>query len=206
MASSNSPARKSRPANAVADGGRLMVPHLTRRIVDSEGRTVQTVSPRVQSVVMKPSTAQSVGKMMQGVVEHGTGIAVAAVGKPLAGKTGTTSDFNDAWFVGFSPGLVAGAYVGFAVEHPALYDAMFTLHTELPFGRPEGPRELHAGFAELRGAVTPLAGGRDPETLTEVVWSALHGIATLTRAHRLRPDSQQARLEMLVGQLAGGSG
>jgi AcrR family transcriptional regulator len=101
---------------------------------------------------------------------------------------------------------LAGAYVGFALEHPALYDAMFTLHTELPFGRPEGPRELHAGFAELRGAVTPLAGERDPDTLTEVAWSALHGVATLTRAHRLRPDYQQARLEMLVDQLAGVSG
>ena len=55
-------------------------------------------------------------------------------------------------------------------------------HTGLPFGRPEGPRELHAGFAELREAVTPLAGGRDPDTLAEVAWSALHGIATLTRA------------------------
>jgi AcrR family transcriptional regulator len=98
---------------------------------------------------------------------------------------------------------LAGAYVGFALEHPALYDAMFTLHTELPFGRPEGPRELHAGFAELRGAVTPLAGGRDPDTLAEVAWSALHGIATLTRAHRLRPDYQRARLDMLVDQLAG---
>src|SRR5204862_4066713 len=51
--------------------------------------------------------------MMQGVVQRGTGTAVAAVGKPLAGKTGTTSDWYDAWFVGFSPDLVAGVYVGF---------------------------------------------------------------------------------------------
>src|SRR6202035_4713000 len=51
--------------------------------------------------------------MMQGVVQQGTGIAVAAVGKPLAGKTGTTSDWFDAWFVGFSPDLVAGVFVGF---------------------------------------------------------------------------------------------
>jgi AcrR family transcriptional regulator len=100
-------------------------------------------------------------------------------------------------------GELAGAYVGFAQEHPALYDAMFTLSTELPFGRPEGPRELHAAFAELREAVTPLAGGRDPETLAEVAWSALHGIATLTRTGRLRPDYHQARLTMLAGQLAG---
>jgi AcrR family transcriptional regulator len=95
------------------------------------------------------------------------------------------------------------AYIGFALEHPALYDAMFTLNTELPFGRPEAPRELHAAFAELVEAVTPLAGGRDPETLTEVAWSALHGAATLTRARRLRPDYHQARLTMLVDQLAG---
>ena len=97
---------------------------------------------------------------------------------------------------------LAGAYVGFALEHPALYDAMFTLSTELPFGQPETPRELQAAFAELAEAVTPLAGGRDPDTLTEVAWSALHGIATLTRARRLRPDYHQARLTMLVDQLA----
>src|SRR2546430_12164675 len=54
--------------------------------------------------------------MMQGVVERGTGTAVAAVGKPLAGKTGTTSDWFDAWFVGFSPDLAAGVFV--RVGHP----------------------------------------------------------------------------------------
>jgi AcrR family transcriptional regulator len=100
-------------------------------------------------------------------------------------------------------GELAEAYVGFALEHPALYDAMFTLSTELPFGRPEAPGELHAAFAEFMETVTPLAGDRDPETLAEVVWSALHGIATLTRAGRLRPDHQQARLAMLTSQLAG---
>jgi AcrR family transcriptional regulator len=98
---------------------------------------------------------------------------------------------------------LAGAYLGFALQHPALYDAMFTLSTGLPFGRPEAPPELHAGFAEFREAVTPLAGGRDPDTLAEVAWSTLHGIATLSRAHRLRTDYQQARLAMLVDQLAG---
>jgi hypothetical protein len=56
---------------------------------------------------------------------------------------------------------------------------------------------------EFMEAVTPLADGRDPETLAEVAWSALHGIATLTRVGRLRPDHHQARLTMLTGQLAG---
>lgn len=49
--------------------------------------------------------------MMQGVVERGTGVAVKAVGKP--GKTGTTNDFHDAWFMGFTPDLVAGVYIGY---------------------------------------------------------------------------------------------
>ena len=98
---------------------------------------------------------------------------------------------------------LAGAYLGFALEHPALYDAMFTLGTDLAYSRPEAPHELQAAFAELTAALTPLAGGRDPDTLAEVAWSALHGVATLSRAHRLRPDYQQARLAMLVDQLAG---
>ena len=83
---------------------------------------------------------------------------------------------------------------------------MFTLSTELPFGLPEAPRELHAAFAEFVAAVTPLAAERDPDTLAEVAWSALHGVAALTRARRLRPDYQQARLTMLVDQLAGVTG
>ena len=51
--------------------------------------------------------------MMQGVVERGTGTAVRAVGKPIAGKTGTTNDFRDAWFVGGTPDLIAGVFIGY---------------------------------------------------------------------------------------------
>jgi len=51
--------------------------------------------------------------MMEGVVQRGTGSAVKAVGKPIAGKTGTTNDWQDAWFVGFSPDLAAGVYIGY---------------------------------------------------------------------------------------------
>jgi membrane peptidoglycan carboxypeptidase len=59
------------------------------------------------------NTDAQIISLMEGVVQRGTGTAVAAVGKPIAGKTGTTSDFFDAWFVGFSPNLAAGVYVGF---------------------------------------------------------------------------------------------
>jgi hypothetical protein len=63
---------------------------------------------------------------------------------------------------------------------------------------PAAPR---AAFAELRAALGPLAGDRDVETLSEVAWSALHGLATLARSNRLRASHQQARLDLLVEQL-----
>ena len=100
----------------------------------------------------------------------------------------------------------ARAYVEFAKANPALYDAMFTLATDLPFGRPEAPAQLHDAFDEIRKAVEPLAGSRDPETLTEVVWSSLHGFASLARAGRLRPDFHDKRMAILVGFLTSGRG
>jgi penicillin-binding protein 1A len=66
--------------------------------------------------VIDPLTAYQMVSLLQGVVQYGTGTAVKAVGKPLAGKTGTTNDFKDAWFVGFSPDLAAGVYIGY--DHP----------------------------------------------------------------------------------------
>jgi penicillin-binding protein 1A len=66
--------------------------------------------------VIDPLTAYQMVSLLQGLVQYGTGTAVKAVGKPLAGKTGTTNDFKDAWFVGFSPDLAAGVYIGY--DHP----------------------------------------------------------------------------------------
>jgi penicillin-binding protein 1A len=69
--------------------------------------------PTKRDPLVTPDAVAQIVSMMEGVVQRGTGTAVAAVGKPIAGKTGTTSDWFDAWFVGFSPDLAAGVYVGF---------------------------------------------------------------------------------------------
>jgi penicillin-binding protein 1A len=69
--------------------------------------------PKKPDPLIDPISDHQIVSTMQGVVQHGTGIKVATVGKPIAGKTGTSSDWYDAWFVGFSPDVAAGAYVGF---------------------------------------------------------------------------------------------
>jgi penicillin-binding protein A len=102
------PLQMAEVAAAVANHGRLMVPHLTDRIVDADGRTVERISPRVQSVVMKPSTAKSVTEMMEAVVNEGTGTAAKIPGVQVAGKTGTAETqigaaINNVWFIAFAP-------------------------------------------------------------------------------------------------------
>ncbi|HEY5854853.1 MAG TPA: TetR/AcrR family transcriptional regulator [Aldersonia sp.] len=93
---------------------------------------------------------------------------------------------------------VAQAYLDFADNQPALYDAMFTLASDLPFGTPEAPTPLHAAFAQLRTTLAGEADQRDSEVLTEVAWSALHGLAMLTRMGRLRPELRERRLPQLL--------
>ena len=63
--------------------------------------------------VLDPMTAYQITSMMEGVVQRGTATVVREVGKPIAGKTGTTNDEKDAWFVGFTPDLAVGVYIGY---------------------------------------------------------------------------------------------
>jgi AcrR family transcriptional regulator len=98
---------------------------------------------------------------------------------------------------------VFAAYVAFADANPALYDAMFTLSTDLPFAQPTSPEPLQAGFAQLHEVLAPLAGDRAPGTFTEVAWSAVHGLVMLTRGRRLSAGHEDERLAMLVEQLLG---
>ncbi|OBF10072.1 TetR/AcrR family transcriptional regulator [Mycobacterium sp. 852002-10029_SCH5224772] len=100
---------------------------------------------------------------------------------------------------------VAHAFIAFARDNPALFDAMFTRATTLPFAAADTPAELTEAFAELRAAVDLVAGLRDPDTLTEVVWAALHGLVSLGRSARLRPDHHAARVDILIDGLCGTS-
>jgi AcrR family transcriptional regulator len=99
------------------------------------------------------------------------------------------------------PRAVAYAYTDFARANPALYEAMFTLTVDLTFPESDSQSPLVAAFVEVRDALAPLAGDRDLETFTEITWSALHGLATLSRAGRLRADYYDQRLAMTVDQL-----
>ncbi len=102
------PLQMAEVAAAVANHGTLMAPHLTQKVVDGEGRTVLTVSPRVQSVVMRSSTAAQVRTMMEAVVNEGTGTSAQIPGVQVAGKTGTAETqignaINNVWFIAFAP-------------------------------------------------------------------------------------------------------
>ena len=95
---------------------------------------------------------------------------------------------------------VAHAYLDFARDNPAVYDAMFSRATTLHFAAQDIPPQLTAAFAELREAVGLLTDEEDADTLTEVFWAALHGLATLSRGGRLRPGYDTDRLRLLVEQ------
>ncbi len=93
------------------DGVRVAPRYITR-VTDYEGRVMEEDFPEVKDVINE-RTARIMTSMLQAVVQHGTGIAAAKLPFPVAGKTGTTNDFTDAWFVGFSPTMTCGVWVGY---------------------------------------------------------------------------------------------
>src|SRR5712671_1792114 len=115
------------------NGGKKVQPTLIDRIQDRYGKTIYRHDQREckgctatkwesqpeptlidrRERVLDPMTAYQITSLMEGVVQRGTGTAVKEVGKPIAGKTGTTNEEKDVWFIGFSPDLVVGVYLGF---------------------------------------------------------------------------------------------
>ena len=117
----------------LVNGGKSLTPALIDRVQDKVGKTIfrndnrqceaclaktwdgQT-PPEIadgREQIAEPTSVYQVVSMLQGVVQRGTGRRVASLGKPLAGKTGTTNESRDAWFIGFAPDLAVGVFVGF---------------------------------------------------------------------------------------------
>ncbi len=93
------------------DGIRV-TPRLLRKVENRDGITLWQDRPEINEVISQ-QTARSMMTLLRAVTDHGTGAAVAELKHPLGGKTGTTSDFTDAWFLGFSPSVTCGVWVGF---------------------------------------------------------------------------------------------
>ncbi len=93
------------------DGVRVTPRYITK-VTDYEGRVMEEDFPEVKDVISS-RTARIMTAMLREVVLHGTGIAASSLKYPLAGKTGTTNDFTDAWFIGFSPALTTGVWIGY---------------------------------------------------------------------------------------------
>ena len=91
--------------------GDLVEPIFIERIEDRDGRVLAENHPQKHQV-LNPHTAQTMTQLMMGVVERGTATRVKVLGRPMGGKTGTTNRTRDAWFIGFTPSLITGAWVG----------------------------------------------------------------------------------------------
>jgi penicillin-binding protein 1A len=179
----------------LVNGGKRIKPALIERIQDRHGETVvrrderpcpdcQEVGWQGQSApvlidqreqVIPPARAYQMVNLLQGVVERGTGVRARSIGKPVAGKTGTTDDSRDAWFVGFTPDLVVGVYVGFdqpkslgaqeqgaSAALPVFIDTM----SEALADRPATPFRVPPGVRLVRvDAETGLLPGPDTDTV-----------------------------------------
>ncbi|MEO5373425.1 MAG: penicillin-binding protein 1A [Alphaproteobacteria bacterium] len=194
----------------LVNGGKRILPTLIDRIQDRTGHTIYRHDvrncercretfwtgqampeiPDEREQITDPMSAYQMVSILQGVVQHGTGRKVAEVGKPLAGKTGTSNDSNDAWFVGFSPDLAVGVFVGFdeprslgdketggAVAAPIFRDFMMEAlagHPATPFRIPPGMRLVRvdhnsgrpAGFGDRDVIIEAFKPDSIPDTST----------------------------------------
>ena len=92
--------------------GLRVTPRLIRKVENADGITLWEQPPAVNEVISQ-QTARTMMTLLEAVTAHGTGAAAAQLNHPLGGKTGTTSDYTDAWFLGFSPSVTCGVWVGF---------------------------------------------------------------------------------------------
>ncbi len=109
-----------RAYSVFANQGYLVDPVFVLKVVDRNGNVLEEMAPERKKVIEK-STAYIMTNLLEGVVQHGTGRRVKALKRPAAGKTGTTNNLFDAWFVGYTPEYITGVWVGLDEEAPMGY-------------------------------------------------------------------------------------
>ena len=161
----------------IANGGRRITPTLIDRVQDRYGNTIFKHDQRVcdgcnvdhwenqaepliidnADQVLDPMTAYQITSMMEGVVQRGTGTVARRLNRPVAGKTGTSTDYKDAWFVGFTPELAVGVYTGYdtprsmgrAATGSTLAAPIFTDFMEMALkGKPPTPFNMPSGMSQ----------------------------------------------------------
>lgn len=102
-----------------ANLGERVEPYLIEKIVDRDGNVVEAHAAQRQTVI-PPQTAYIMTHLLEGVIGEGTGTRAKELGRPAGGKTGTTNELKDAWFIGYTPDVVAGVWVGYDDHHMSL--------------------------------------------------------------------------------------
>jgi AcrR family transcriptional regulator len=179
------------------DARRRLITATARAIAEAEGWDAVTTRRLSAEIEYSQPVLYKHFAGMEGIVASVAVQGFAELGAALAAARAHAADGRDAL------SRVAHAFIGFARGNPALFDAMFVRATTLAFAADDTPGELNSAFDELRAAVEQIAGDRDPDTLAEVVWAALHGLITLDRSGRLRPDFHDARIDTLIADICG---
>src|SRR5690606_17265761 len=175
------------------NGGKTVEPHLIELVQDREGKTIFRADkrrctgcatgfngdesphiPQAGTQVIDPITAYQISSMLEGVVQRGTATSARVLNRPIGGKTGTTNEYRSAWFVGFSPQMVVGTYIGFddnrSLGHgetgtqaalPIFIDFMKEALAPLPKAELKPP--YNAKFATVNGVREAFKPGSEPQ-------------------------------------------
>lgn len=114
------------------NGGVRIEPTRITKVVDRDGNVIEEAKPKSYKVLSNYVAAQMV-EMMQGAVQYGTAVSAGSLGRELAGKTGTVNDFTDAWFIGYTPTLVCGVWIGYSDNKKTLGKGESGSSAALPF-------------------------------------------------------------------------
>jgi penicillin-binding protein 1A len=130
-------------------------PHMIRRVTSYDGALLEEAHPIVHDVVT-PEVARTMTAMLEEVIQFGTGIQAKSLGRPAAGKTGTTQDYTDAWFIGFTPQITSGVWVGYDDKQISLGKKETGARAALPIWI-QFMKAAHSGMPEVEFAnVVPL--------------------------------------------------